>query len=110
MKTHTISGNQKNNVARVTDRCHPSSSGDVSKFTIPTLSFEATDYYELIKWLDFPGLEPLITCKFTENDLEEAIKTVSMSDLEKYPCHTQAVEKHVKVVTDAARPVCGKEH
>lgn len=32
-----------------------------------------------------------------------------MPDLEKYPCHTQAVERHVKVITDAARSVCGKE-
>ena len=32
-----------------------------------------------------------------------------MPDLEKYPCHTQAVERHVKVITDSARSVCGKE-
>ena len=86
-----------------------SSSGDIRKFIIPTLNFEAKDYYELINWLDFPRLEPPITCILTENDLDEAIKTGSMPDLEKYPCHTQAVERHIKVITDAARSVCGKE-
>ena|SRR5688572_15130793 len=82
-------------VKREADRCHQSSSGDVRKLTIPKLSFEATDYYELVKWLDFNRREPPITCTFTENDREEAIKTGIMSDLEKYPCHTQAVERHV---------------
>ena len=100
---------RKLKAARETDGCHSSSSGDIRKFTIPKLNFEASDYYELVNWIDFPRLEPPLTCKLMENDLEKAIKTGSMPDLEKYPCHTQAVERHVKVVTDAARSVCGKE-
>jgi len=40
-------------VVRETDRCHPSGSGDIRKFTNPKLNFEANDYYELVNWLDF---------------------------------------------------------
>ena len=100
---------RKINVAREIDGCHSRSSGDIRKFTIPKLSFEARDYCELVNWPDFLRLEPPITCKRMDNDLEEAIKTGCMPDLEKYPCHTQAVERYVKVVTDVARSVCGKE-
>jgi len=32
-----------------------------------------------------------------------------MPYLEKFPCHTQAVERHVKMVTEAGKSVCGKE-
>ena len=87
-----------------------SSSGDIRKFAIPKLNFEASDYYELVNWVDIPRHEPPITCNLTDYDIEEAIKSGSMPHLEKYPCHTQAVERHIKVVTDAAKWVYGKEH
>ena len=32
-----------------------------------------------------------------------------MSDLEKYPYHTQTVERHVKIAADGTRSGCGKE-
>lgn len=86
-----------------------SSSGDIRKFAIPKLNFEASDYYELVNWVDIPRHEPPITCNLTDYDIEEAIKSGSMPHLKKYPCHTQAVERHIKVVTDAAKSVCGKE-
>ncbi len=31
-----------------------------------------------------------------------------MPHLEKYPCHTQAVKRHIKVVTDTEMSICGK--
>lgn len=86
-----------------------SSSGEIRKFTIPQLNFEASDYYELVNWVDNPRQEPPITCILSDYDIQEAIKSGSMPHLEKYPCHTQAVERHIKVVTDAAKCVCGKE-
>ena len=100
---------RKIKVARETNDSENSSLGEIRKFTIPKLNFEAIDYYELVNWIDFPRLEPPITCKLLQSELEEAVKTGHIPDLKKYPCHTQAVERHVKVVTDAARSVCGKE-
>ena len=91
------------------DSCHSSRSGDIWKFTIPKLNFEESDYYELVNWLDFPRLEPQITCKLKENNLDEAITSGNMPDLEKYHCHTQAIERHIQVLIDASKAVCGKE-
>jgi len=33
----------------------------------------------------------------------------NMPDLEKYPCHTQAVERHIKILIDTSEAVYGKE-
>jgi len=79
---------RKIKVARETEGSHCSSSRDVRKFIIPKLNFGARDYYELVNWLDFPRLEHPITCNLLDTDIDEAIKTGSMPDLEKYPCHT----------------------
>jgi len=51
------------------------SSDDTKKFTIPQLNFEAREYCELVKWIDFHRLQPLITCKLTDNDIDETMKT-----------------------------------
>jgi len=96
-------------VARESDDGLCRSSDDIRKFTIPQLNFEAREYCELVNWIDFHRLPPPVTSKLTDNDLDETSRTASMSDIEKYPCHTQAVERYVKVVTDASWSVCGKE-
>jgi hypothetical protein len=31
-------------------------------------------------------------------------------DFARYPCHTQAVERHIKLVTEASEVVCGPEN
>ena len=84
-------------------------SDDIRKFTITKLNLEANDYYEQVNWLDFFRHEPFITCNLSENYIEGAIMTGKMPYLEKYPCHTQAIKRHIEVVTDAAKSVCGKE-
>jgi len=100
---------RKIKVARESNSWHSSSSGVVRKFIIPKLKFEATDYFELVNWLDFLRLQPPITRKFMENNLDEVIMMGNMPDLNKYPCHTQAVESHIKVVTDSSKAVCDEE-
>ena len=48
--------------------------------------------------LDFPRLEPPISCKLAENNLDEAIMSGNMPDLEKYTCHTEAIERLLKLL------------
>jgi hypothetical protein len=100
---------RKIKAARSNDGCHSRNSADIRKFIIPKLDFEAGSYYELVNWLNFPTIEPPIARNIADSDLEEAIETGKMLQIENYPCHTQAVERHVKLVTDAASSVCGKE-
>jgi len=49
---------------------------------------------------------------FTTAEIEHKIRTASFSDdrITLFACHTQAVERMVRVVTEAAAEVCGMEN
>ncbi|KAG0711470.1 hypothetical protein GWK47_020547 [Chionoecetes opilio] len=83
----------------------------VRVFKVPTLNFEAEDYTSMIDWRKEPITEPPVTMKIDDETLlrfihEDVTPIVSFS---RYPCHTQAVERHIKLVTEASAAVCGKE-
>ena len=82
----------------------------VRKFKIPTLNFNAKDYYEMVDWNNTQRCEPPLTRIFTDNEIEEGIRSraESVFELDKFPCHTQAVERHIKIVTEASAAVCGE--
>lgn len=44
-----------------------------------------------------------------EGGRESTIRSTEMRKLEKYPCHTQSMERCVKLVTEASVSVCGAE-
>ncbi|KAF2886282.1 hypothetical protein ILUMI_19891 [Ignelater luminosus] len=77
-----------------------------------SIEFEAIDYTELIDWT---------TCKLSSPPIMESISTESISsflltktllkfEFLKFPCHAQAVERCVKLVTEFSRRVCGQEN
>jgi hypothetical protein len=80
-------------------------------FQVPLLNFKATDYIDLIKWQDCQVTEPPVTVKLSNNKLQELIgsKETPKYDFQKYCCHTQVVERTVKLVTEASASVCGAE-
>ena len=45
----------------------------------------------------------------TDDELDSVIETAKRWKLDDFPCHTQSVERHVKVVTEAAGAVCGEQ-
>ncbi|GBN03242.1 hypothetical protein AVEN_229021-1 [Araneus ventricosus] len=47
----------------------------------------------------------------SENDIKSLINsdTMPIRDIQKFPCHTQAVERCIKLVTEASNKVCGRE-
>ena len=53
--------------------------------------------------------EPPILANTPVNDLEMFVASgdVPVVDFPKYPCHTQSVERGVKLVTEASAAVCG---
>ena len=82
----------------------------VRKFTIPQLNFDAPCYSQLISWQEVPTVtEPPLTRNISEDELEELIMTKSKKQFDTMPCHTQAVERCVKLVTEASSSVCGSE-
>lgn len=91
----------------------PAPSKKVRVFKISALNFEAREYFELINWQDCELTEPPITSRISTDHLQEIIKNpdpdVLSVNFGKYPCHTQCVERCVKLVTEASVAVCGAD-
>lgn len=88
------------------------SSGQIRRFTVlAKLNFDAADYFDMIDWAVCPISEPPIIKAMTNAELRDLITTEVTPAVifPKFPCHTQAVERHVKLVTEAAKAVCGKK-
>ena len=71
----------------------------IRKFLVPELNFNANDYSEIIDWQKCLLTEPLITVEIFDETLEKMILKGEVPELNKFPCHTQAVERYVKTVT-----------
>ena len=69
-------------------------------FQIPTLNFEAKDYYELISWEEGTVTPPPILAYVSGEDLYQFVTNSEHPavDFVDFPCHTQSVERIVKVV------------
>jgi len=68
-------------------------------FKVPLLIFEAQDYTELINWSSNNRADPPIFRSFKSTQVEENIHTSDMLQLKSFPCHTQAVERGIRLVT-----------
>ena len=81
----------------------------IRDFSIPQLNFEAADYTDLIQWADVEVTEPSVTSQIAEEDLIRFISDehTPHADFPKFPCHSQAVERCVKLVTEACHSVVG---
>ena len=80
-------------------------------FKLPTLNFNATDYIGLIDWQDQTVItEPPLTMNKTDEELLRYIREEETPYLvyERFPCHTQAVKRCVKLVTEASAVVCAE--
>jgi hypothetical protein len=82
---------------------------EVRRFERPAINLEAADYHELIDWQTVPRTQPPMMFSVTEDELNCAIETAKRWKLDDFPCHTQSVERHVKLVTEAAGAVCGEQ-
>jgi hypothetical protein len=82
----------------------------IREFAIPKLNFEATDYVDLINWQECNITEPPLTKHISDEDLKFLVgsgEATPVLDFPQFPCHTQAVERCVKLVTEASAAVCG---
>ena len=86
---------------------HAISNSKVRKFFLPKVNFSATSYTELIDWESAKLTEPPFTLDFKEAELL-AIKEAPL-EVPHYPCHTQAVERAIKLVSEASAAVVGQE-
>ncbi|KAB0805378.1 hypothetical protein PPYR_02348 [Photinus pyralis] len=88
------------------------------QFEVPnSLNINASCYTDLIDW-SWGTLvinEPPLTIGLSEavllNDFVKNPGTsMRFSEIKSYPCHTQAVERAVKIVTEASGTVCGSDN
>jgi len=73
---------------------------------VPLLNFETQDYTELINWSSDKRADPPMFRSFQSTQLEENIHTSDMLQLKSFSCHTQAVERGIKLATEACAAVC----
>ncbi|GBM71383.1 hypothetical protein AVEN_248585-1 [Araneus ventricosus] len=95
-------------------KCRNSKKKEISRereFKVPNLNFRATEYYDCINWFSTGISEPPITKNLSSKEIERNI--VSGLILEEatvcFLSHTQAVERTIKIVTEAAMKICGRE-
>ena len=78
---------------------------------MPELHYNSLRYYETINWQVIEQTEPLETRTIPERHVKEFIengdKPVELIPV--FPCHTQAVQRLVRTVTEASASVSGME-
>lgn len=83
----------------------------VRTYVAPKLNFSATDYTELIDWGNCELSSPPLLKDVTDDQIKTYIKTEEVLQCDvlskKLPVHTQAVERCVKLVSEASAKVCG---
>ncbi|KAK5643316.1 hypothetical protein RI129_007161 [Pyrocoelia pectoralis] len=79
----------------------------VRVFKLPLLNFEAEDYISMVNWQNSYITDPPALVKYSDEELKRFIQTGESPDVPKFPCHTQPVERHIKLVTEASSSVCG---
>jgi hypothetical protein len=75
----------------------------------PEILFDATHYSRLVAWTEDDYTLPRPLCHMTTDSVKAAICDLPPPLRLDYPCHTQQVERTVKLVTEAASSVCGYE-
>lgn len=80
-------------------------------FKTPKLNFNASDYTDMIIWGESQITPPPMLHKVSDKELEDLLQAQSHIILEfpDFPCHTQAVERCVKMVTEASMTVSGEK-
>ncbi|KAG5899218.1 hypothetical protein JTB14_034476 [Gonioctena quinquepunctata] len=79
-----------------------------------SLNINASSYMDLIDWSTLVITEPPLTMGLPVEVLIDIVKnpdtSMLFSEIKSYRCHTQAVERAVKIVTEASATVCGSEN
>lgn len=93
---------------RTIQRCRQQPpTGQVRPYILPRVRFSATTLPELINWEKELITEPPLTISLSAEDIDN-IRTAPLQ-VACYPIHTVAVERTVRVVTEAASAVVGEE-
>lgn len=82
----------------------------IRSFQTPKINFQAKDHIEMIHWGTTTLSPPPLLRRVTDQEIWSKVKssgTAAEWNFNKFPCHTQAVERCVKLVTEASQKVVG---
>ena len=79
----------------------------IRKHVIPSLNWDAMKVTEIIDFDKLKIYEPRILKKLSSEDIESALQ--NPLDFPSYPCHSQTVERMVKLVTEVSCEVYGEK-
>ncbi|GBM08072.1 hypothetical protein AVEN_122989-1 [Araneus ventricosus] len=71
----------------------------VRNFVPPKINFQASDYIEIINWNSCVVYPPPMLRDLSEDDIKSLInsETTPIREIQKFPYHTQAVERCIKL-------------
>ena len=79
----------------------------IRKFKVPPLNWSAEAWWDIIDWSEVQVVEPSILSRISTDLLDQAV--LNPITFPEFPCHSQSVERAVKLVTEAASKVCGAD-
>ncbi|GBN79988.1 hypothetical protein AVEN_144549-1 [Araneus ventricosus] len=82
----------------------------IRSFQRPKINFPATYYIEMIHWNTITLSPPPLLQTFSNQEIWSKIQSVGTAaewNFDKFPCYTQAVERCVKLVTEASQKAIG---
>ena len=84
----------------------------VRSFIVPTLKFDAQEYFNIIDWSSAKLSSPPLLSNVSNEHISHLIESgfVSEWDIRDFPSHTQSVERCVKLVSESAQKVLGFEN
>ena len=81
----------------------------VRQFQVPVLNFDADDYIDFVAWQNIDRYDSPIMNNYSVSQIRAFIDNTDVIQLPHFPCHIQAVERCIKLVTKASDAVCGQE-
>ena len=82
----------------------------IRDFVVPLIDEKAGSYVEMIDWQTCALTEPPLTKPIPDEDIENNIKTSALFEKAfEYPCHTQSVERMIRLVSEASGKVFGQD-
>lgn len=82
----------------------------IRNFQPPKINFQANDYTDIIDWNTTVLTPPPLLRRVSDDEIWAKITVGETADdwnFGKFPCHTQAVERCVKLVTESSQKVVG---
>ncbi|GBN06576.1 hypothetical protein AVEN_62671-1 [Araneus ventricosus] len=84
-------------------------SSEVRIFQVPKIDFKATDHFALFNWKRVGCSEPPLLMNVPFKEIVAMVKVRKKEEWSKYPCHTEAVERCIRLMSEASESVYGEE-